>query len=1042
MNVIARITTSHPSYTRFSKIERTYLSLVTNKSGKVDLSVRIENAQKLLAAVQKGIVCNEQAILTGLTPLTSHQQLGALTTQILELLKPEQAQASTAPPIITPPLVVTPASVQQAPTEEEPPTVRLPITPPAPSQIPTLPPAARPAPAAKQPSLSLKAFKWLGYVVFSPVLLPYLILRAIIRRLTTPNAPTYASTTKGAAYTSLHIGLGLGGFCSVNGRANNEDAAAIDGLYLRVFDGMGGHNGGEVAADIAVHKTRQAYLSRTQNRSLNAAEALFFADEAIKFRAQTQPANAEPLSGMGAAAATIFIEGKKAQVAWAGDARLYILRGGELLLRTVDNHKHTLQWGAQNGKVKELVDLNGATAYPFDQAETADYHEFTMTAQGEILNPLGHLNGPENVSRSNIELKPGDTLLLSTDGLHGFISFDVLRNLLINNAHLPAARRAQLLAEVALEHMREAGKEGDNTTVIIADLVADKKGDLAYRSTPAKAALQVVLPGEQNPTRIASDSITYHAENTRPLRSVELAEPKIINNIGYQKGTVLYFSPEGKLISANLSAPQNLGGPQFLAGDRVWFNEQGELQSARLGSERTIHSINFNAGTYLFYENDSLIGAELYGEQKIFGLFHPHRTKLNFAGNRTTVRLKLANGNTRNINGIDYSANSRLVYDSTTERLVEARFFGSLTLPHLAEPVTNGSWLVFSATGEIGSIELGAHLNIYGTDYPPGSKVILDNLSQQVSSIIIGADMGETKAGAQLWFSDRGETIATKYNQEITIFDVKFLSGAILKTPGDKEIIVPSADLPIGDFLIGSGLELEINEDDRSFILTVPSDPTKLVDASNAFANLPADSRIEISSYGTVISITPAGEWEGVAAGNTVYLKNDGNWDVLEVKNQQKIGDTTWLAGSVLFFNGDKISSAKAKAGQEIDGWRIKADLELKFDNDGNPMIPVSVCERIAVSQPAPAPAIPTAPAARFTLAPTFDINDIKSVRNYLRALGALADVEGELTDEEETIVKLENERLEQIKQQYVSDSWINMQCIASRTKILELLMG
>ncbi|MBU1867565.1 MAG: hypothetical protein KKD13_03720, partial [Candidatus Margulisbacteria bacterium] len=60
MNVIARITTSHPSYTRFSKIERTYLSLVTNKSGKVDLSVRIENAQKLLAAVQKGIVCNEQ----------------------------------------------------------------------------------------------------------------------------------------------------------------------------------------------------------------------------------------------------------------------------------------------------------------------------------------------------------------------------------------------------------------------------------------------------------------------------------------------------------------------------------------------------------------------------------------------------------------------------------------------------------------------------------------------------------------------------------------------------------------------------------------------------------------------------------------------------------------------------------------------------------------------------------------------------------------------------------------------------------------------
>ncbi|MFA6169170.1 MAG: PP2C family serine/threonine-protein phosphatase [Candidatus Margulisiibacteriota bacterium] len=1032
--MISRITTTHPSFAKLQKTERTFLSLITNKRGNVEAAVRLQNAQKLLAAVQKGVICDETAITNALSPLTSHPTLGTLSAQILAELNPAPVLPPT-PPIINPPPQAS-VIINFLPEEPEPPTVKNPgLSQPAPVK-PSLP--VKPAPA--HPGRALAMLKWTGLILSGPIwLLPYLAYKLVagLYRLATPKMPAHAATTKGALYTPLNIGFGLGGYCSVGGRENNEDAAAIDidgpkktrSLYLRLVDGIGGHNGGETAADIVTHKTRQAYLGRSPRKPFDAAEALVLTDQAIKDRAAKNLA----LEKMGATAATLFIEGKTAQVAWVGDARLYILREGDLILITPDNHLHTAVY--RNDKNVPDLYINGKlnSEYSFNGADAAAYHEFTRTDSGStnvITTALGLLpqttvTDPdarlaaqkENISHRQIALRPGDTVLLSSDGLHGFIPFDELRGLLRNNTHLPAAARARLLAETALDYMKAAGKEGDNATAIIADLVDDKNGGITFRPTAAKAAVQLILPGEKNPTRIAQDTATYYADDAATLRSVELNELKKFRGDFFPAGTTVYFSPEGKLSGFRLAADQLIAGTNFPAGTRLWVDDQEELTGARLGQNWHLPAgLDVKTGSYLFYEKGKLISAELFGQHILFGLSHPHRTNLSFKDDKVTIRLKLGGNKSKNVGGINYEAKSSLTYD--LGKLTVAVFYGSLTLPHFTEPVPDGSRLIFSPNGDLEKIKISAPLRVFDKsdpqvydEYPAGSTIIFDNGRKEIASIIIGDRMNDAALGSQFWLNENQAISAIKYNQPLTLFGVDFVPGATVQFNNGRPLsITPAADLVLGNFTIGAGLKLDINKDNESFVITVPADATKLADRLNAYTDLPVGSQLEILGNGMVYSITPAAEWEGIVANNTVYYYPNGQRDFMVIRSPQEIG-----------------------------GYRFAPSTDPLFFNGQGGLTPDSIARGVKVKTTQPEP--PT-PPTRFALAPAYDINDVKSVRTYLRALGALADIEGELTTEEEAIVNQENTRLAEIKQRYGSDQWINMQCLAARTKILELLMS
>lgn len=223
-------------------------------------------------------------------------------------------------------------------------------------------------------------------------------------------------------------------------RSNNEDAWGArwlpDGsLLLVVCDGMGGHEAGEVASNLAVE-----VITGAVGRSLNPAspapvspqaalyEALIAANKAIVDESRTAGRR-----GMGTTAIVALIRGREVYAGMVGDSRLYHVRQGHILLRTVD---HT--------RVQSLLERNEIR--PEDVRDHPD--------AGMLTRALGHArmsNGqplvPE-VFAEAIHLEDGDAIVLSSDGMHDLIDdWEVAASI----AGEAPERAAEALVDLALD---------------------------------------------------------------------------------------------------------------------------------------------------------------------------------------------------------------------------------------------------------------------------------------------------------------------------------------------------------------------------------------------------------------------------------------------------------------------------------------------------------------------------------------------------------------------------------------------------------------
>jgi protein phosphatase len=174
----------------------------------------------------------------------------------------------------------------------------------------------------------------------------------------------------------------------------------VRGHLFIVADGMGGHKGGEEASALAIVSIEDFLLRalhwffRLQGDAvLNEFQvALRAADERVFSEAQRRPG----LRGMGTTVTLAYVVGQVLYVVHAGDSRLYLLRGGELYQLTQD---HTL--------VGELV--RNRVIDP----ETASQHPM----RNVITNSVGGDKPGVQPEVNRLQLLPGDTLLLCTDGL-------------------------------------------------------------------------------------------------------------------------------------------------------------------------------------------------------------------------------------------------------------------------------------------------------------------------------------------------------------------------------------------------------------------------------------------------------------------------------------------------------------------------------------------------------------------------------------------------------------------------------------------------
>ena len=227
-------------------------------------------------------------------------------------------------------------------------------------------------------------------------------------------------------------------------RQYNQDRLAYsyskDALLLVLADGMGGHRHGEVAAQLAV-KTLTDAFQRLAVPLLN-SPAKFLTDhiqqvhDMIENVTQADDLIESPRTTIVAA----VIQRGYLYCAHVGDSRLYHFRDGHLLFRTED---HSI---VQSLYKKGVISKEEMATHPY---------------KNKIYNCVGGTQAPQIDLANRIELVEGDTVMLCSDGLWGFVSEQQIKDTLHQSTDIALAT-TQLMdsAEFA------GDDKGDNMSAI------------------------------------------------------------------------------------------------------------------------------------------------------------------------------------------------------------------------------------------------------------------------------------------------------------------------------------------------------------------------------------------------------------------------------------------------------------------------------------------------------------------------------------------------------------------------------------------------
>lgn len=218
-------------------------------------------------------------------------------------------------------------------------------------------------------------------------------------------------------------------------RKTNEDRFLIKELpglmILAVADGMGGHAGGEVAAQIVIDAFAEYNFSK-DNVKNDLKSALETAQKNILYKSSRN----FDLDGMGSTATTMALFQNKAFWVHVGDSRIYLLHDKKIRQITTD---HTF-----------MQDLIEDGAISLEQAE-----------KHPLKNLLDQCVGCDEIHPDTgmLTLRKNDRILLCSDGLTRHLPDVQIESILMVN---PVQRAGQQLIRTALE-MGGA----DNVTVIV-----------------------------------------------------------------------------------------------------------------------------------------------------------------------------------------------------------------------------------------------------------------------------------------------------------------------------------------------------------------------------------------------------------------------------------------------------------------------------------------------------------------------------------------------------------------------------------------------
>jgi len=215
-------------------------------------------------------------------------------------------------------------------------------------------------------------------------------------------------------------------------RTSNEDCFGFDeqaGLCI-VADGMGGHNGGEVASKLAVDGVTDFIKTSKPNATWPFGFDASLSQRANLLRTAIYTANRQILDeaarrrelfGMGTTIVAALVHDTTLAIAHVGDSRLYVFADGALRLLTADD-----SW-ALNRNV--------------------------------LTNVLGS-RAQVDVHMAEEPMKPGELVILITDGIHGVLDDATLEGVAAAGAH------PQTMANLLVQEALTRGSR-DNCTAVV-----------------------------------------------------------------------------------------------------------------------------------------------------------------------------------------------------------------------------------------------------------------------------------------------------------------------------------------------------------------------------------------------------------------------------------------------------------------------------------------------------------------------------------------------------------------------------------------------
>ena len=257
------------------------------------------------------------------------------------------------------------------------------------------------------------------------------------------------------------------------GEADNGDICSL----IIMADGMGGHAAGNVASNMVVATFNKTFQARFPTDEVADAltEALNRSNDQIRASVKETPA----LRGMGCTMVTAYVQDNKLYWVSVGDSHLYLIRDRELIKQNADH-----SYGAYLDMMKEQ-------GMEVDEQAGMSRNMLMSAMTGEEISSI-------DVSESPVKLRPGDRVIVASDGLDTLGAGAIIQ-------YSSWSTTAKECVYALLKAVEDANKiNQDNTTLIVIDVkerdVKPEVSSLEVAPAPAEPVSRVAdVPVPEEP---------------------------------------------------------------------------------------------------------------------------------------------------------------------------------------------------------------------------------------------------------------------------------------------------------------------------------------------------------------------------------------------------------------------------------------------------------------------------------------------------------------------------------------------------------------